>query len=1123
MNLDRRWLGTSLKFRLLAAGLMLFAAGAVLLGWSSRSRHATTKSAGDFRPSALADARLHATSLLASLPMIFEPNQGQANLDPTDPRALFIARGSGYGLFLGKQGATLALRTSAKRTDTLQMKLAGAAADPVIAAADPLPGRSNYLIGNDPASWHKNVPQFSRVRYENVYPGINLVFYGNQGQLEYDFQVAPGADPQQAELEFDGAQQLELQDGALLVEGRNGSVRIEAPNVYQQIAGRRQPVNAAFVLRGQNRAGFSIGSYDRSRELVIDPVLSFATYFGGTGDERSNYIAVDGAGNIYLTGSTTSPTLPGVGNAAVFQSAPGASGAQNVYIAKISATSNPAALTYVTYIGGTGPDYPVGISVDGAGNTYIAGTTESANFPTSTTPYQKTPLAGSAGPHHVFVTELLSDAVTLKYSSYLSGNGDDIATGMTIDASSDIYVTGTTSSTNPGNSNNPAIQFPAISLPIGLPFQANSAGPIQFFVTKVDTQAPTTGSIAYSTYFGGGNFVAPLIATGGSIAVDPNGNIYFTGTTNFIYTGCSGCGTTDFPIKNAYEPCLNTPTVINPINVPQCSNTNTSSSDAFVAKINPQGTPQLQWSTYLGGTANDSGTGIAFDTGAANVYITGTTNSTDVTTATTFGAFQACLDAAPTVVAGSCPSGVTASDAFVAKLSNPTTNNTTVTDVSLTYFSYLGGTGDETGTAITVDSASGAIITGSTTSTDFPVYPAGNNIQSVNAGGQDAFLARLNTTAVTGQSQIGTWATYFGGPGTDLGSSVALDTNQNVYFSGETNSTLPVTTFAWQTGNNGGYDAFAATVKSAAGLSLTGLVSLPNNQTYVSAGNQATFTYTLTNTGPDLANNIVITDDIRQTTTGVPVTFVSASITGGGTCSGGSTSTTITCSLPSLQDGSTATLTVVLTPTPTANGSGGTFNGGSVSASASNGISSQVVQIGASMSDFTIQANPSSFSVPSAGQSATYSVTLTPHPVYNGSISLSCGNAPTGTTCTFSPSSITLVGTSPSSATLTISTTARPIVTPAASLYFRHFYALWLGVPGLAFVGLGFGNDRRRRRVAGLLALCAVTLLLFLQPACSHTNTQPPVSGTPAGTYTISVTGTSGSDSKTQAVQLVVP
>lgn len=1133
MKVDRSWVGASAvnSIHIWTATLALLAAAAVLFGWTSRPRHlaspdhSQTSLALSLNPSGPPpQARAQAVSLLAGLPLMFEPNQGQANLNPDDPRARFIARGSGYALFLGSQGATLSLHSP--KTDsfeTLQMKLAGANPGVNPAASDVLPGKSNYMIGKDPSRYRRNIPQFARVRYENVYPGVNLVFYGSQEHLEYDFQVAPGADPSRAELEFDGARRLELSEGALVIHTGNGAVRLESPRVYQEIAGRRESVEGSFVLRGANRVGFSVAPYDRSRELVIDPILTFSSYFGGSGDEHNTQLAVDGAGNVYLAGSTNSanlPVTPGVKQSTLNP----ASGAVNVYIAKIS-LGNPSSLVYVTYLGGSGVDIPVGLAVDAAFDTFVVGTTTSTNFPTSSTPYQSVPYPGSTGTQHVFVSKLDPSAVTLPYSSYLSGNGNDIASGMTIDAAGNIYVTGTTTSNNPGGAN---IQFPASALPNGLPFQPlPSTAPVQFFVTKVNTQAPTSGSISYSTYFGGGNFVAPLVATGGGIAVDSNGNIYFTGTTNFIYTGCAGCGSTDFPIKNAYQPCLNQapPTTIT--NPPTCTNTNTTNSDAFVAKLNPTGpvgTGQLLWSTYLGGSANDSGAGIALDSGAANVYVVGTTNSTDVTTVATFGSFQPCLDA-PTAVVGACPTGVTNNDAFVARLTNPA--GSTTTNGSLTYFSYLGGTGNDAGLAITVDSASGALVTGWTQSSDFPIVPAASNIQGVYGGNQDAFIARLNTAALTGQGQVGSWSSYFGGSGADQGTSIAIDVSQRAYFAGDTDSTdlhlsnpLPANKGGFY---NGGYDAFVTQVSPASSLAISGILSLGTNQTYISAGSQATFTYTLTNSGPDLANNIVFTDDIRQSTTVVAVTYNSASITAGatGTCSGGSTLTSVTCTLASLQSGGTATIQVVLTPTPSGTGTAETFNGGAVVATAANGVTSPATSVSAQMSDFTVNVSPSSVSIPAAGSPAKYQVLLTPHPVFSTGVSLSCSNLPAGAACNFSPSSVNLVGSSPSSSTLTISTTPRPTTTGALGQFMQHYYAVCLCVPGLALFGLG--ADRRRRRVAGIALLLFVSLLLVFQPACSHSTTQAPASGTPAGNFTVTITATANGDNKSQGVLLNVP
>jgi hypothetical protein len=377
------------------------------------------------------------------------------------------------------------------------MNLADANPNPALTTTDLLPGKSNYFIGNDPKSWRTGVPQFARVHYENVYPGINLVFYGNQGHLEYDFQVAPGSNPSQAELEFNGAKKLELRNGALVITGEAGSVRLDSPVVYQEIAGKRQPVHGNFVLRGSNRAGFAIGSYDRSRELIIDPILDFSTYFGGNGDELATSVAVDTSFNIYLAGSTNSTNLP-TPPSGVVQTALNGAG-PNVYIAKITPPlgSIPATLDNVTYLGGSGSDTPVGINVDGDGDPFVAGTTSSPNFPTTpTNAYQATPTANSPGPH-VFVTKMKFDFSSLLYSSYLSGNDSETASGMTIDAAGNLYVTGTTTSNNVASA---SVQFPASTLPDGIAFQQNSIAAVQFFVTKVNTNASGFGSIPYSTY-----------------------------------------------------------------------------------------------------------------------------------------------------------------------------------------------------------------------------------------------------------------------------------------------------------------------------------------------------------------------------------------------------------------------------------------------------------------------------------------------------------------------------------------------------------------------------------------------------------------------------------------------
>ena len=1155
------------KVCILAAGLAFLGAGWLLLGISRGpafhiaqagalpSRHRAIPPA-PWIPLSPADsqARVHARSIMSGLPLMFEPNEGQGNLNAADSRIKFIARGAGYVLALNPQGAIVTVRSHAGSSnsphfDSIRMRLAGANPHPRIHAGDLLPAKSNYLLGNDPAKWRRDVPQFARVRYENIYPGINLVFYGNQGRLEHDFQVAPGADPSQPEIEFDGARKLELRNGALVVHTRGGEMLLQAPRVYQKVDGREQAVAGNFVLRGGNRAGFSVGDYDHGRELVIDPVLNFSSYFGGSGDELVTSVAVDGAGFIYLTGSTDSTNLP-VAGTAVFQSGLKATPpATNLYVAKLNPTaganpSNPTPLVYVTYLGGSGTDTPApfgGIAVDGAGNAYVAGTTTSTDFPTTTTAYQTAP--ASTG-QHVFVTELNSGptppaASQLVYSSYLSGNGNDVASGMTIDAAADIYVTGTTSSTNTSGF---TVQFPASSLPAAQAYQpAPKGGPLQFFVTKVSTTSVGAGSIFYSTYFGGGQFTSStaacpgsqasssgLVACGGGIAVDTSLNIYFGGTTNFVYTGSNS--STDFPILDAYQPCLDLPPQA-VFTFPQTctySSGNPSAPDAFVAKLsNPNGVgvlqgQQLQWSTFLGGSNNDFGTGVAVDPGAANVYLVGTTNSTDFLLPTGSGQFQ------------SSPGG--GNDAFVARFPNLTPTSTSL-NLTLGYFSYLGGSGDEAGLAIVADNTNGALVTGSTQSTDFPFYPTTGTIQSTLTGAQDAFVARLNTAVPPGaNNKTGSWATYFGGATSDnstaattSGTGITLDPNQNAYFAGNTNTTdLQTTVPVGVPGNAnaGGNEAFVTELRSTPGVTIAGIATLGTNQTFVPAGMPATFTYTITNVGQDLASNLVVIDNLTPTNNGssVSLTFNSASTTAG-SCNTATTNGSVSCTIGSLQPGSIATVTFVVTPTANNSGTPQSFNGGQVSVIGQNNILLAITSVPAQMSDFGISIFPSNNSVPSAGQTATYQVQLTPHPVYGTNVSLSCSNVPVAAACNFTPSnSISLQGSSPATATLNVTTTAQSITTASAKFGLGRFYAVFLGVPGLALVGFGMGGDRRRRwRVAGLFLLLVVIAQLLPLPGCATQQTQPPPTGTPPGTYSITVTASGGTDSKSVPIQLTVP
>ena len=1090
-----------------------------------------------------AQAKPDVRAILGQLPIIFEPNQGQA-----DSRVKFLAQGAGYGLFLDASGATLSVQTErassshtpssterGQREQQVRMKLVGANPAAATTGTDLLPGKSSYFIGNDPHKWQSGIPQFGGVRYASIYPGIDLIFYGNQGHLEYDFQVAPGADPAQAELQFEGAAKLKLSNGDLLLAGSaDGGLRLRAPQIYQRDGDRRQPVAGRFVLRAGNRVGFAIGPYDRSRELIIDPQLVFSTYFGGSGSETYPSVAVNGDGNIYLVGSTQGSPANTFPTTVVPTLIPSTlslttTSPSHIFVAKIT-PSQPPVVDYLTFVGGSGSDTSVGVGVDFKDFAYIAGNTTSLDFPTTATAYQTVPTTkGSQCPTatgpctSVFVTVLNESAgssgpTAPVYSSYLSGTGDDVASGMTIDLSGDAFVTGTTTSTTPADQPTVTNAFPATYLPV--PFQSLPVSNLQFFATKVNTNLPGGASIAYSTLFGGGT-PSPAIAVGGGIAVDSIGNMFFSGTTNFYNSGLGQYGnsslSTDFPVLNSYQPCLDTPppTVLNnpnpcsppaflPPPAPQVYPT-----DAFVAKINPNAAAgsQLLFSTYLGGTSNDTGAAIALNSGATSLYLTGSTNSSNFVLPTGIAAFQTCLgdpppNVLPCVIASPAPT-----NAYVAQMSNPLPSTSgTPSDVALTYFSYLGGSGTDGGLAIAVDSSNDALLTGSTTSTNFPVTPGAIQSHLGTGATQNAFFAQIDTSTVTGQTS-GSYVTYFGGNAVDRGTSIAIDPSQSTYFAGDTTSSVNFPTEnALQTTLNGPSDAFVVKLETVADACINCVVPVVSPAGVVSAGNQVTVTYTVANQGPDPATNITVTGQVSQ-----PATFSSASAAGG-TCSTPS-GATVVCQILTLQAGSTSTVTFTVVPTQQAS-----YQVTATAITGNNTNTSNTSTANFTAGGFSLSISPASQTIV-AGQTAAFSTTLFPQPVFGALVSLSCGSLPTGAKCNFTSNSISLNG--PQSPTLNLTTTPQPVPIGNARRGWRSVYALWLMVPGLAVFGLGAGG-KRRGRLLSWIVVCMLFALVSLLPSCGSTQQQPPVSGTPSGTYSLTVTATSGSYSKSVPFSLTV-
>src|SRR5438876_6210356 len=628
---------------------------------------------------AAAEARL--SESYGKLPLSFEANQRQTHQD-----VRFLSRGRGYSLYLTADEAVLVLtkpnpdekrdaRSLSERRDTqpqakpavLRMSLVGAARKPLVSGLDPLPGKANYFVGKDPAKWRTNVPTYAKVHYREVYPGIDLVYYGNQRQLEHDFVVAPGADPKRIVLGFKGANKIEIDtQGELVLHAARGDVRLRKPVIYQEIDGVRQEIAGRYVRKGANRIGFKLAAYDATRPLVIDPVLSYSTYLGGSQDDYGWGIAVDALGNAYATGivSANFPTTPGA-----FQTecaGGGFSGCTSAFVTKLDPSGTVLYSTYLYYADA------FGIAVDAIGNAYVTGRVNAfgaANFPTTSGAFQSSFAGGTCNSsgyfipcRNAFVTKLDPTGSALVYSTFLGGSAIDDGRGITVDALGNAYVTGSAGSTD----------FPTTP---GA-FQTISGGNGDAFVTKLN---PTGTALVYSTYLGGSG-----AEEGHGIAVEADGSAYVTGGRRSNVQGWTPSN--DFPTTAAPFPsssnggaCVGDPLY--------------ASFNAFVTKLNPTGSG-LTYSVFLGGSDYDEGFGIAIDR-EGNAYVTGRTASNDFPT--TAGAFQ------PT-----CRGGP--GDVFVAKIVEntlPPLSSTTPTEQATTsrseesaanYMGYWPTYGAETGT-----------------------------------------------------------------------------------------------------------------------------------------------------------------------------------------------------------------------------------------------------------------------------------------------------------------------------------------------------------------------------------------------------------------------------------------
>jgi hypothetical protein len=905
--------------------------------------------------------RLQAT--FSALPLAFEQNHGQ-----TDPQVKYMARAEGYKLYLtssqaiftihkqggesdvrrmmmdrrlGPSGVKSMLRRRAQQKSkelvaAVHMNMLGANPTAQLTPTAPQPGKVNYFIGKDRSKWHSDVPLFGQVSYRNLYPGIDLAFHGNGKQLEFDYLVSPGANASAIALGFQGADKIKPNSsGDLVLATAAGPIEIHRPVAYQENNGVRQNVDVRFLI-GANDVTFVLGSYDHSRELVIDPTVTYSTYFGGDFADYGTALAVDGSGNAYVAGATDSDTIPGPNGGTVSPSNKGTfDGAYDSFVTKIDATG---ACVFTTFFGGSIDDFPGGIAVDAAG-IYVAGTTDSPDFPATVgqTAFQ----GGLANGNNDAFAVKLTLTGAFSWGTYIAGSDSDSGLGIAVDSSHNLYVVGETFSTDLGG------------------------------------------------VVGG---VHPL----------PNGSAVNLGL-------------------------------------------GTGADDGYIVKLNSTGTAYLLVS-YLGGSNGDLATGVALDS-AGNIFVSGETISSDLPV--TLGVVQGQCGTDGTCNASG---GNIFDDAFVVGIQQNL--------LAYKYVTYYGGSNVDDAFAIAADSNGDAFITGTTASSDFQTVGA-TPFQGSLAGTQNAFAVELNPTG-----SAATYGTYVGGSGSDFGLGITLDSSGDIYLTGQTSSSTKFPLLnATQSAFGGSTDAFVTVLSPSQGLALF--------STYLGGGgdeDQLGGAVAL-----DPLDNIYVTGDTTSgngSTTAFPLKNALDSTFGGGTCvnSGGGN-----------------------VPCPDA----------------------FITAYGpATTPDFTIAATTPAAVSP--GSSGTSTVTLTALNAYGSAVNLSCSVAGTGSplpacsTTSFSPNPQTPASGGAAS-TLTITTTGAvgAIIRPS-----KFFYAMWLPIAGMSLIGMSFSSARsRRKKLLGFLMVGMVMAALFLMPACgggsSTTPPPPPCSGcTPAGNYTVTITGT---------------
>jgi hypothetical protein len=631
-----------------------------------------------------------------SIPLFFE----QLPSKPGAPAA-YIARGQNYSFRVSAVRIDFSLRTSQLSADTssvhrdeyhlqsgipsrfVSMNFVGANPQAPLSGIGEMEGKINYLTGNDPAAWRSQVSVFSSVRVTEIYPGVDIAYYGNQHQLEYDFLVASEADPSAIRLKFGGASKVSVNSQRELVLAIEGAeLHQHRPVIYQIVKGSRREVSGGYSMIDAGTVGFALGDYDRRSPLIIDPMFSYSTYFGGNAGDTGLSIKVDSSGSVYVAGETLSTTFPAASSTTPFQGQQhGGTSTGDAFVAKLDSTGSK--LIYFTYLGGSGDDGAYDLAIDAGGNAYLTGFTVSSDFPTKNAIFSH--ISGSPDskfqvyPVDGFVAKLNPSGSGLVFSTYLGGSASDLGSAIAVDPAGYIYVTGYSFSSD----------FPVVNA-----FQSQWSGNSDAFVTKF---APNGQSLVYSTYLGGS-----AIDQGQGIAADAAGYAYVSGYTASI----------NFPVTAG------------------ASRTNLNGSgsavtvyDAFVTKISPNGR-SLAYSTYFGGSQNDFGYRIAVD-GAGNAYLVGTTQSADMPHSNAFG-----------LKLGNDGTNSINFDAFLTKFG--------VTGKPI-YTAQFGGNLNDAAWDVAVDSAGRAFVVGITSSTDFPVVRPFDLFRTANSGGKDVFVVAFDT------------------------------------------------------------------------------------------------------------------------------------------------------------------------------------------------------------------------------------------------------------------------------------------------------------------------------------------------------------------------------------------